>query len=55
MERSIGHERLTGAFSLWTIEDVMVLPGLAVKGTDAQNNRSEIEKIVEEWLKEIDA
>lgn len=35
------------------LADAVVLSGLAVKGTDAQNNQSEVEETVQEWLKDI--
>ena len=35
------------------LADAVVLSGLAVKGTDAQNNQSEVEDSVLEWLKDI--
>lgn len=36
-----------------TLTDAKVLPGLAVKGVDAQNNESDTRQTVKKWLKEL--
>ena len=37
-----------------TLNEATVLPCLAVKGVDAQNNQSGVRQAVEDWLKDSD-